>query len=158
MALNRCPTHRSRHGSMRLRSAQAGSRERDLARLRRDTRRAMSRENVELVERVYEAFSRGDPAAALSYFDPEVVMDASHRVDGRIGHGHQELTAILIQWLGTWDGWREEVEETRDLGDRVLVISTQRGVGKEAGSSGSTASQCSTRSRAARSLAGRSTT
>src|SRR5215208_6878627 len=26
------------------------------------------------------------------YFDPEVVMDASHRVDGRIGHGHQELT------------------------------------------------------------------
>jgi ketosteroid isomerase-like protein len=84
----------------------------------------MSRQNVELVERMYEAFSRGDAAAALSYFDPEVVMDASHRVDGRIGHGHQELTAILIEWLGTWDGWREEVEETRDLGDRVLVISS----------------------------------
>jgi ketosteroid isomerase-like protein len=93
----------------------------------------MSRENVELVERVYEAFSRGDAAAALSYFDPSVVMDASHRVDGRIGHGHQELTAILIEWLGTWDRWREEIEETRDLGDRVLVISTQRGVGKGSG-------------------------
>jgi ketosteroid isomerase-like protein len=93
----------------------------------------MSRENVEVVRRVYEAFSRGDAEAALSYFDPEVVMDASHRVDGRIGHGHQELTAILTEWLGTWDEWREEVEETRDLGDRVLVISTQRGIGKGSG-------------------------
>ena len=93
----------------------------------------MSRENVEVVRRVYEAFGRGDAEAALSYFDPEVVMDASHRVDGRIGHGHQELTAILTEWLGTWDEWREEVEETRDLGDRVLVISTQRGIGKGSG-------------------------
>ena len=94
----------------------------------------MSRENLELVRRMYEAFSRGDAEVALSYFDPEVVMDASHRVDGRIGHGRQELTAILAEWLGTWDEWREEIEETRDLGDnRVLVISTQRGVGKGSG-------------------------
>jgi ketosteroid isomerase-like protein len=93
----------------------------------------MSRENVELVQRVYEAFTRGDAVTALSYFDPEVVMDASHRVDGRIGHGHEELAAILAEWLGTWDEWREEVEETRDLGDRVLVISTQRGVGRGSG-------------------------
>ena len=93
----------------------------------------MSRENVEVVRRVYEAFRRGDAATALSLIDPEVVMDASHRVDGRIGHGHQEMGAILAEWLGTWDEWREEVEETRDLGDRVLVISTQHGVGKGSG-------------------------
>jgi ketosteroid isomerase-like protein len=94
----------------------------------------MSRENAEVVRGMYEAFSRGDAEAALSYFDPKVVMDASHRVDGRIGHGRQEMTAILAEWLGTWDEWREEVEETRDLGDdRVLVISTQRGVGKGSG-------------------------
>ena len=52
----------------------------------------MSRENVEVVQRVYEAFSGGDAVAALSHFDPEVVMDASHRVNGRIGQGHQEMT------------------------------------------------------------------
>jgi ketosteroid isomerase-like protein len=93
----------------------------------------MSRENVEVVQSLYEAFSRGDADAALSYFDPEVVMDASHRVDGRIGHGRQEMVAILGEWLGTWDEWHEEVEETRDLGDRVLVISTQSGIGKGSG-------------------------
>jgi ketosteroid isomerase-like protein len=93
----------------------------------------MSQENVEIVRRLYEAFGRGDADAALTYFDPEVVMDASHRVDGRIGHGHRELISILGEWLGAWDDWREEIEEVRDLGDRVLVTSTQRGRGKGSG-------------------------
>ena len=82
---------------------------------------------------MYEAFRRGDAEAAFGYIDPAVVTDASHRVDGRIGHGRDELTAILGEWLGTWDDWRQEVEEMRDLGDRVLVIETQRGRGKGSG-------------------------
>jgi ketosteroid isomerase-like protein len=93
----------------------------------------MSEENVEVVSRMYEAFRRGDAEAAFGYIDPAVVTDASHRVDGRIGHGRDELTAILGEWLGTWDDWRQEVEEMRDLGDRVLVIETQRGRGKGSG-------------------------
>ena len=93
----------------------------------------MSQENVEIVRLMYEAFGRGDGDAALACFDPEVVMDASHRVDGRIGHGHQELVSILAEWLGAWDDWREEIESVRDLGDRVLVTSTQRGRGKGSG-------------------------
>lgn len=93
--------------------------------------RAMSEENVELVRQMYAAASSGDPASALAYFDPQVVIDATHRVDGRIGHGHDEMTAILAEWLGTWDEWREEIEEIRDLGRVVLAISTQHGRGKE---------------------------
>ncbi len=93
----------------------------------------MSQENVEVVRRIYEAFGRGEADAALAYFDDEVVMDASHRVDGRVGHGQQELISILAEWLGAWDDWREEVEEIRDLGDRVMVTSTQRGRGKGSG-------------------------
>jgi ketosteroid isomerase-like protein len=93
----------------------------------------MSQENVEIVRRLYEAFGHGDADAALSYFDDEVVMDASHRVDGRIGHGRRELVSILAEWLGAWDDWREEIEEFRDLGERVLVTSTQRGRGKGSG-------------------------
>lgn len=93
----------------------------------------MSQQNVEIIRGMYEAFSSGDGDGALEYFDPEVVIDATHRVDGRIGKGHQELVAILGEWLGTWDDWREEVEEIRDLGARVLVVSTQCGRGKESG-------------------------
>jgi ketosteroid isomerase-like protein len=93
----------------------------------------MSQENVEIVRGMYEAFERGDGDAALTYFDREVVIDASHRVDGRIGHGQRELISILAEWLGAWDDWREEIDEVRDLGDRVLVTSTQRGRGKGSG-------------------------
>ena len=93
----------------------------------------MSEENVEIVRRMYEAFNRGDAEAALAYFHPEVVIDASHRVDGRVGHGREELIAILTEWLGTWDEWREEIEDVHDLGSRVLVMSTQHGRGKGSG-------------------------
>jgi ketosteroid isomerase-like protein len=78
----------------------------------------MSRENVEIVRAMYDAFNRGDAAGALDYFDPGVVVDASHRVDGRVGREHEELVVILGEWMGTWDEWREEVEAIRDAGDR----------------------------------------
>ena len=98
-----------------------------------DTAQAMSQENVEIVRRVYESFNRGEAESALGHFDPAVVLDASHRVDGRIGHGREEMVAILGEWLATWDDFDDEVEEMFDLGDRVLVISTQRGRGKGSG-------------------------
>ncbi len=93
----------------------------------------MSRENVEIVRRMYDAFQAGDADAALSCFDPQAVMDASHRVDGRIGHGREELVAIVAEWMDTWDGWRQEIEDIRDLNDRVLVVEIQSGRGKESG-------------------------
>jgi len=93
----------------------------------------MSEENVEIVRRMYDAFDSGDADAALAYFDSGVVVDATHRVDGRVGHGRKELVTFLGEWLGTWDEWREEVEAIRDAGDQVLVISTQRGRGKGSG-------------------------
>ena len=89
---------------------------------------------MELVRRMYDAFRRGDPDATLAFFDADVVVDASHRVDGRIGYGRDELAAIFGEWRGTWDDWSEEVHEIRAVGaTRVLVISTQRGRGKGSG-------------------------
>ena len=93
----------------------------------------MSDENVEIVRRLYDAFNRGDVNATLDCFHPDVVIDASHRVDGRVGHGREEMLAIFSEWMETWEDWREQVEEIRDAGDRVLVISTQRGRGKGSG-------------------------
>ncbi len=93
----------------------------------------MSEENVEIVRRMYDAYYGGDADGALSYFAPDVVADFSRRLDGRIGHGHEELQKLLIEWLGTFEDYREEIEEMRDLGSAVLVIATQRGRGKGSG-------------------------
>jgi ketosteroid isomerase-like protein len=93
----------------------------------------MSQENVEVVRRMYEAFHGGDAEGALAFFDPEVVVDASRGVDGGIGHGREELSATISGWVSTFDEWREEIEEMRDLGSQVCVVSTQHGRGKGSG-------------------------
>jgi ketosteroid isomerase-like protein len=93
----------------------------------------MSQENVVVVRRMYEAFHSGDAEGALAHFDPDVVVDATMRVDAGIGRGREELYAIVGRWLGAFDEWREEIEEMRDLGSQVCVVSTQHGRGKGSG-------------------------
>jgi ketosteroid isomerase-like protein len=93
----------------------------------------MSEENVEVVRRMYDAFHGGDADGALAYFDSEVVVDASIRIDVGVGHGLEDLNRIIASWVGTFDEWREEIEEMSDLGDQVLVVSIQRGRGKGSG-------------------------
>jgi uncharacterized protein len=94
----------------------------------------MSEENVEVVRRMYDAFHSGDANGALAHFDPNVVVDASRaRPDGGRGQGREQLNAIVAAWMGTWDEWREEIAEIRDLGSRVLVLSVQHGRGKGSG-------------------------
>jgi ketosteroid isomerase-like protein len=93
----------------------------------------MSEENVQVVRRMYEAFHGGDAAGALACFDPEVVIDVSRRLEGGIGHGRDELNKMINQWVGTFDDWREEIEEIRDCGAQVYVLAVQYGRGKGSG-------------------------
>jgi ketosteroid isomerase-like protein len=93
----------------------------------------VSRENVELIRRMDEAFHRGDFDRALDYFDPDVVVDASIRVDAGIGHGRDAVYATVARWVGAWDEFGEEIEEIRDLDGRVLTTSRQHGRAKGSG-------------------------
>jgi ketosteroid isomerase-like protein len=45
---------------------------------------AAPEQKVEIVRRMYEAFHGGDADGALTYFHPEVVVDASLRIDGGV--------------------------------------------------------------------------
>jgi ketosteroid isomerase-like protein len=87
----------------------------------------MSEANAEVVRRMYAAFHGGDAEGALALFSPDVVVDATIRVDGGIGHGREELNAIIAHWVGAFEEWNEEIHELRELGDRVYVELTQRG-------------------------------
>jgi ketosteroid isomerase-like protein len=94
----------------------------------------MSQENVEVVRRMYNAFYRGDGEGALGHFDQDVVIDASEgRPDIGIGHGREQVRRFVTTWLGTWDEYREEIEEMRDLGSRVLVLTVHHGRGRGSG-------------------------
>jgi uncharacterized protein len=99
----------------------------------RDTARAMSRENVEIVRDHMEAFLSGDREKALSYYDPEVEFDATARPEGQVYRGHEGVAEAMRVWIGAWEDWKLEVEEIIDAGDRVLVIARESGRGKGSG-------------------------
>ena len=94
----------------------------------------MSVENVEIVRRMYDAFHSGDADQALGHFDRTVLVDASKaRPDVAIGKDREHVSAVVGSWLAAWEEWREEIEEMRDLGSRVLVLSVQHGRAKGSG-------------------------
>jgi ketosteroid isomerase-like protein len=93
---------------------------------------AMS-QNVKVVRRMYEARDRGDAEGVLACFHPEVVLDARVRMDSGIVHGREQAGRVIGEWVGTFDDWREEIHEIRDLGSQVYVVATQRGRAKGSG-------------------------
>jgi len=93
----------------------------------------MSERSAEIVRRMYQAFHAGDLEGALAHFAPDVVVDATRRIDGQMGQGHDELNAIISRWLGAFEEWHEDIEELREVGSQVYVVATQRGRGKGSG-------------------------
>ena len=63
-----------------------------------DTGRAMSRENVEVVRRMLDAFLSADFEAALSLYAPDVEWDGTNLPDGQIGRGHEAIMEHLTRW------------------------------------------------------------
>jgi ketosteroid isomerase-like protein len=93
----------------------------------------MSKEDVEIVRRMYEARDAADAESVLACFHPEVVLDARVRMDSGIVHGREEAARIIGEWVAAFDDWREEIHEMRDLSSEVLVVATQRGRAKGSG-------------------------
>ena len=90
-------------------------------------------EHVEVVRRMYEARDRGDADGALACFDPDVVLDASVRMDSGIVHGREAAARLIGEWVAAFDDWSEEIHQMSDLGSQVYVVATQRGRAKGSG-------------------------
>jgi ketosteroid isomerase-like protein len=90
----------------------------------------MSRENVELVRRMWEAFLRRDFEQALSAFDPDVEWDGTNLPDGRVSRGHDAIRDHTARWASTWDGWTVELEQFIEAGDEVVLFIREKGLSK----------------------------
>ena len=88
---------------------------------------------MEIVKRTFEAYIQGDAEQALRHLHPEVVIDFSVRGDTTAQRGRDQATSVVTEWTSSWDDYREELDEIRDLGDQVLVVTTQTGRGKGSG-------------------------
>ena len=87
----------------------------------------MSRENVELVSRVFDAFNRRDLDAALALVHGEVEFGS--RVAAIEGgyHGHEGIRRWWRTILDVSPDRTIEIVEVRDLGDVTLTRTRARG-------------------------------
>ena len=95
----------------------------------------MSQENVEMVRRAYEAYSRGDIDGAVSDLAPDCRYTAAGTIPDRTGVFHgREGYKEFIGWLRSeFDDAQAEIDELIDAGDTMVVGSTLRGRGKQSG-------------------------
>jgi ketosteroid isomerase-like protein len=84
----------------------------------------MSQENVELVLKGVEAWNRRDAALWLSYAAPEVewMPAGPAAVERAVYRGHEEVASGLEGVWETWEEFRLEESEIRDLGQSVLWL------------------------------------
>ena len=95
----------------------------------------MSRENVELVERVLGQ-ARDDPTAFLEIVDDEAHWEAGTNdiADGPGSYrGPAGVSEFFRRWVGTFDDWGYEIGEVIDAGDSVVIHLRQWGRGKGSG-------------------------
>jgi len=88
----------------------------------------MSRENVEIVRKVFDTFNREGLEAALTYFDPEVQsLGPPEWLEEHLYKGHDGMRKIASVWAENFDEYRLDVERLIDVGDEVVVLLYQRG-------------------------------
>jgi ketosteroid isomerase-like protein len=96
----------------------------------------MSRENVEVVRRAYEAWNRDDFDAALLLIHPDVEW----RGPGDLFLGVEEVYyghAGVREWWNAikepWEYFESHIERTLEDGDKVVAVVRFDAVGRESG-------------------------
>jgi ketosteroid isomerase-like protein len=88
----------------------------------------MSRENVEIVRQMWDAFLGDDPGSGLSFCDPEIEWDGTNLPDGKVARGHEAIVEHAMGWAEMWDDWRMQPEQFIDgRGDQVVVLFRETG-------------------------------
>jgi ketosteroid isomerase-like protein len=84
----------------------------------------VSRENLEVVRQLVDAFNRRDLAAMTELFDPEIewMPGGPAAVERSVYRGHDE---VADGFTASWEAWRVfrlDEHQVRDLGDSVLWL------------------------------------
>ena len=98
----------------------------------RDTARAMSQENVEIVRNAFDAFTRGDMEGVLRLCDEDILITQPQELPGvsQQQRGHSGVLEAFSIWPEQWDDYRTEILRMVDSGDYVVVTTQTGGRGK----------------------------
>ena len=73
---------------------------------------------VELAQGFLDALNARDIDTAISIYGPDSVWDLSPLGLG-LNEGSAAIRGFLEEWTGTFEDWKQETEENRDLGNGV---------------------------------------
>jgi ketosteroid isomerase-like protein len=91
---------------------------------------AMSKENVEIVKRIYADWARGE-YGSIDWADPEIEFS----VPGPEGvaHGVEAMSRAWTEWLRAFRDLKVEAAAFHEAGDKVVVEQQFRGEGRGSG-------------------------
>jgi hypothetical protein len=89
-------------------------------------------ENLDLVRSIYADWERGDFTRS-DWAHRDILLETDG-FDATTSRGVAEMGVRWREWMSTWDEYRVEADELRELdGDRVLVLMHHGGSGKASG-------------------------
>ena len=97
----------------------------------RDTWRAMSQENVEVVRRAFETFNARDADRHVSLWDPDCVfLPFRAQLEGITYRGHQGIRRFVRDMDEDWTEFRIDPLEFHQRDERVVVIGRVSALGR----------------------------
>jgi len=94
----------------------------------------MSRENLEIVRRGWEAYERGDLSEALEGLSPELVTSVAPPLPvAGTYHGREGILQVTLDWAEGFDELVVTASEFIDAGDRIVVRTLHRSRGATSG-------------------------
>jgi ketosteroid isomerase-like protein len=94
----------------------------------------MSRENMEAVRKIYDAWVRSDPAQAFDYLDPEVVWEAIEDApDAGTYRGHSGVKRYMDDWLQDFEDFAFDFAQPVEVDERLVLEQWARNRGKGSG-------------------------
>ncbi len=94
----------------------------------------MSQENVEIVRRAIDAFSRGDADAFADLATSDLEWTTGlGAIEGETFRGREGVGAYFAQLGSAWDSFVFIAEDFRDLGKVVVVLGRLEGRGRGGG-------------------------
>jgi ketosteroid isomerase-like protein len=94
----------------------------------------MPADNVEFVRRAYEALNNREFSRVDEFLDPDLEIDVSRNVlNPGVYHGLEGFAQLIRATDEVWHGFRNEIHEVIDAGDRVVVHVTNTATGAGSG-------------------------
>ena len=89
---------------------------------------------VQALRSSYEALNEGDIDACISVLAPNAIWRESPELPGTNEvRGREAIRKFLVEFLGSWTEFRQEIEDVRVAGDRAALLIHLTAVGRASG-------------------------